>query len=415
MSKIAHRPRAAVFALTAAVGVAVAVPRADTFAQSTTPPPLPSAAGARRPLAPATLPPGPAIEPRALAPPGSENWQRACSFRHPICVYADPATPLGASRATLDALSAADRAWDVVTETLGLPPPPASAALPYRIYLTREEELGGGATRLDMRDLISGLDRASAFTVMGPPLPEGCALEENVARELLRATLFGIAPGMDEGSARATTTMLARLAVPCAASTVDGATTFQRHPERPIVNPWHDPATLATTRAGDEAMRGAWLFFEWLDASYGREPGGVVRALWARTRSVTPVGAPRWLDEPDTFEILRATFNQAKNGYEELLVSFAVDRAFFGTSRGEPAAQTLGDAARVDTWDIPWPQRRCGSAPPERTPASGPPARPSSVSSIRALRNRQRSTSRRGGSGECRCAGSRSSSTRAAA
>ena len=154
------------------------------------------------------------------------------------------------------------------------------------------------------RDVRSRVDRASAFTLLDRHVTPGCALDAIVAREVLRASLFRASPATDDASARAQTSYLARLVAPCALGLVDGVDTFQAYPERAIPDAWADE----DPRRGDAFDCGAALFYWWLDASYGAEPGAIVRAMWALTPTMTPLGSARWVDEPDGFDVLTTSF-----------------------------------------------------------------------------------------------------------
>src|SRR5204862_5554504 len=123
----------------------------------------------------------------------------------------------------------------------------------------------------------------------------GCMRDLEIARQLARAIGMRLAPSADEGSARAEAGYLARLAVPCAMSMVDGIDAFQKNPERALV----------------EGGNGAALFYWWIDDAFGRIPGGMVGAMWQVAPTFTAAGADRWIGEPDGFDVLRKTFKGA--------------------------------------------------------------------------------------------------------
>lgn len=298
--------------------------------------------------------PGAPIEPRAPPPPGSDAWPRACSFRRALCVHADARTP---PARLLAALAATERAWDALTGALKIPAPDPDLSGAYHVYLV-DDVVGGGATFLGERDARARFDRASAFTLLDKSLG-GCALDAAAAREIARAALFRVAPATPDGSARAATTYLARLVAPCAGGD-DGVSVFQRYPQRAIVDAWRE----ADARFADRYQRGAALFYWWLDAEFGAEPGSVVRGLWALAPTSTPFGAQKWRAQPDEYDVLRMTFKGALGALttiDDLLLRFAVARAFFGAADdGEHLAESraLGEPARVRIdWDVPWPDK----------------------------------------------------------
>ena len=327
---------------------------------------------------------GPPIEPRA-APPDARGWARACSFQKPICVYGAPQTE---PRLVLAALASAESAWDVAIKALALPAPDADTdgtTRAYRIYLVDRAGTTPSATLLSARDVRSTMDRATAFTLVDRALA-GCALDGAIAREVVRASLWRVAPATDDGSARAETAYLARLiAPPCATGALDGADRFQGHPQHALVDTWSGVARPSAI-AADEYERGAALFYWWLDAHFGNEPGDLVRNTWALTPTGTALGAWLWNNHPNGFDVLRTTF---KNGFgpsttlDDLFVRFAVARAFFGAADdGAPyhleESRALGDPARVALdWgersgsEIAWPAKARRFVAPEGVAPSG--------------------------------------------
>jgi hypothetical protein len=308
---------------------------------------------------------GPAIDLRTSRPAGAATWPRACSFRHPICVH-------GEARAGVDVLASADRAWDVETGALTLPAPDAGSTGAYDIYLA-PDVIGGGQTYLDARDAAARFDRASAFSVVDRSVPHGCALDAVVARELARASLFRVAPATGEATARAQTELVADLVAPCAAGDVIGPTLFQRFDFRAIF----DPLREANASIADDYERGAALFYGWLDSVYTEAPGGMIRAMWALAPTETALGAWHWRGRPDTWDVLTNTFKGrmgATMTIDDLLVEFAVARAFFGKGGDDDFAElaALGDAAeaRFD-WDVPWPTAPRSVASPNAVGPTG--------------------------------------------
>jgi hypothetical protein len=284
-------------------------------------------------------------EPRPVLP----REVRACSFRHALCVHAQVA------QEALALLAAAEGAWDVAVGVLDLPPPDASPETGVLdVYLVDGDPY---ATRvvLDARDVLGGFDRASAFGMVGRGVASGCHLDGAAARIVSRAVLFRVAPATDEGSAIAETTYLSSLMVPCAPAPVAGLLLFQAHPElgltdkmSPPVEQVVAPSGPLSTRAGEAYASGASSFYAWTDRSFAVSPGAMVRAIWALSPTLTPLGAARWNNEPDGFEVLRMSFRDAlgtKSTVDDLWLDFAVSRAF--------------DAAfpvRFE-WSIDWPAR----------------------------------------------------------
>jgi hypothetical protein len=286
----------------------------------------------------------------------SNPWMPMCSLRHPVCIHAS-AESSGAL--VLAALDAADRAWDTLTGALELLPPDADLDGVWHVFLVDEVDGDGVALPL-ARDPRAHFDRVASFGLVRRATPVGCALDLALARAIARGSLWRVAPATDTASAIAETEALARLASACSAGTSDQRE-FQSEPERPIVDP--------TVPAFD---RGAALFFDWLDATRGSEPGALIRGLWALAPTRTPASAVRWAGAPTGFDVLGASLAAANQdaarpapapaaALDDAIVRFAAARAFF------PApTPTLA-------WLLPWPSaaRRLACAkPPGPTGAS---------------------------------------------
>jgi hypothetical protein len=253
----------------------------------------------------------------------------------------------------IDALAAADRMWEVLYGALALPAPDVDLDGAWHVYLVDQAQSAGAAvgagTPLREREPRAGFDAVTSFALVDRGTPPGCPLDLALARALSRASLWRSAPATDEGSARAETEVLARLAVPCATSQED-AKEFQLHPERTIV----DPASLAFNR-------GAALFFGWLDDTFAREPGGLIRGLWALAPTRTPPNAWRWSATPTGFDVLRTSWKGAisiGSTLDDVFVRFALQRAHVTPS------------VRV-AWRIPWPARARRVASPEPVSPTG--------------------------------------------
>jgi hypothetical protein len=232
----------------------------------------------------------------------------------------------------LAALAAADQAWDAITGTLGAPAPDGSLDGRWHIELA-EAVGGGGEAVLGERDLLARFDRASSFGRVDRSLRPGCSLDLALARAVARGSLWRAAPGTDEASARAESESLARMATPCAGADGD-VDVFQAHPERAVVAP------------GSPAYeRGASLFFGWLDATFGAEPGALLVGLWALAPTRTAFDADRWAAAPNGFDVLRTSLKDALwqgSTLDDVFVRFAVARA------------SMVPDARV-AWRVGWP------------------------------------------------------------
>jgi len=289
---------------------------------------------------------GPEIEAGA-PPPGAGTWERACSIRHRICVHAAPGT---AATTLLATLASADRGWEVVTGALAAPAPDPEVDGAWHVYLVdAPAAIDGSAALLVSQDPVARFDRASSFALVDRRIVPGCALDLALARAVARASLWRTAPATDEGSARAESEALARLAVPCAGGGND-LDEFQAEPERGLV----DPATASFGR-------GAGEFFDWVDATFGAEPGAIVTGLWALAPTRTPARAWRWTGSPTGFDVLTVSLQGAlgtDSNLDDVLALFAVDRA-------------LATPPTRAAWHVPWPAKARRFASPVAVSPTG--------------------------------------------
>lgn len=301
-----------------------------------------------------------------------------------MCVHTNGDRDGALAIATLNAF---ERAWQTLTGALALPAPDVDpTTLAYDVFLTdgidSTRELA--ATHLEARDVRSRVDRGRAFTSIDRRARSGCLLDALAAEAVARASLFRAAPATEAGTARAQSVYLSHLAVPCAvAFSADAVHTFQSHAERAFADahagddgsgtseqarseiaaaggpPLSSPSPLSSLFSA-----GASSFWARLDWAFGRSPGSIVPASWALHPTMTPIGALRWVNEPDTFDVLRMTFKGALSSgstVHDLWLDFGVARSFLGSADDGfhlPELRTLGDAARVPIdWEIPWPTK----------------------------------------------------------
>lgn len=306
--------------------------------------------------------PGPLLT-RGVRPTGLAT--RACSLSLPLCVHAD------APALAREVLAAAERAFRGLVHVLDLPPPDASLETgAWDLFVVRGVLAPGeeSATRLEWRDTRAAYDRAQGFTLVDASL-RGCRLDAAVARGLADAIRLRVAPAIDEGSARAQTTYLASLLTPCrAAIAADAAHAFQSRPEECVADARVGARArdVETDGLSSPAARlfseGASLFYARTEWAYARRPGSLLWSTWALVPTKTAPDAPRLHDEPDTFDLLRKSFEGALysgSTIHDLMLDFGVARAFFGSADDGahlPESATLGDAARVPLeWDVDWP------------------------------------------------------------
>jgi hypothetical protein len=284
-----------------------------------------------------------------LRPDQAGTWSGPCSLHHPLCIRAAPGTAL---RLQLDVVAAADRAWEVITGALRVPAPEGALGDPWEVYLVDGVQ-GRARVVSDERDPRSRYDRESTFALVDPATPVGCGLDFALARAVAEGSLRREAPATDMASARAQSEEVARLATPCAPPDDDAE--FQATPWRCLFDSSSEPFD-----------RGASLFVEWIDATFGSEPGAVVLGAWALAPTRTEPSAWRWSGSPSTFDVLRMSLKGAfgpETTFDDVLLKFAATRA---------AIVPHPELA----WSLPWPilARRV-------TPAA--PVAPTGVSYVR--------------------------------
>lgn len=269
---------------------------------------------------------GPGSRPEARQPP-------ACSFRYPLCVWATHEVP--SARALL-ALGALERAYRRLVLALGLPTPISSAPhASLDLYLTQE----GPAFLSELDTLTPGpYDSGTSFCVSSAESP---ALLERAATQCVGEA---IGRHLDAGATphvlRAFATSLWWVSGQPTSLDVEAVDDVELHPERPIV-----------TRDRNQASEGAALWFAELERRRGTgDPGTLSAQLLSMAASSTPVGQPRWNNEPDVFDVLRHSAGLDQVEYARVLNQFAIDRAFVG-SRDDgthlPSVAWAGDFGRV--------------------------------------------------------------------
>jgi hypothetical protein len=175
--------------------------------------------------------------------------------------------------------------------------------------------------------------------------------------------VLGYDAGAEAGAVSMASTYFASLVAECLPVETVAVDEFQRHPERSFI-------------AGDPSVPDGAMLFPWfLDDTVGvNGPGHAMMGLLAMASQRTPPGSWEWQNEPDTFDVLRATMKSHGATLDGLLLDFAVARAFVGSrSDGGHLADVdrFGDAGRVRfEWSVPFatlPRRLAPLAPIEPT------------------------------------------------
>jgi hypothetical protein len=287
----------------------------------------------------------------------------ACSARYPVCVHrAGKADSLQA----IAWLLALESAYERVVLCLEAPGPLDDAGRGGTPALDVYLEAGERPLWVGEDPAILGAahDTSAAFCVAGDR-------EGPVERAATLCLAEAIAARLDAAETPFTRRALAtelwlHAGLPTSAD-VRAIDDVQAEPERAIV-----------ARDGSRFSEGGALLFEYLDVGKGRGLR-VEAALATYALSAGPPSPPasRWTNEPDTLDVLRATFGPTPSDVARFFGEFALARAFLGTrdaSSDWPLLRFAGDFGRVRfEWSIPFsslPRRLSPARPVEPTGAT---------------------------------------------
>lgn len=296
------------------------------------------------------LPTGADITPVRPRPSSAEAPLSACSFHEPVCVHAPKGAPPWTITATLRRAEDILRAHRALNLPIPMPDGDLGGNSNFDIYLHGSWQTNAARppwTSIDFNNLAGPFDRTSAFAVLPAPSPrDSCVDRAELARAIAHAALMRLDAGAEPGAVAAASSYVASLTAPCDLAEIQAVDDTQRAPEISIM------AVDADNPAGCP------LFPWYLDAAYGTgRPAAVMLGLLAVAAQRTPAGSMQWKNEPDTFDALRASLKARSLNLEDLLLDFAVARAFVG-SRSDEAhlddAARFGDLGRVRfEWAIP--------------------------------------------------------------
>jgi hypothetical protein len=284
----------------------------------------------------------------------------ACSARYPVCVHrAEKADYLQA----ITWLGALESAYERVVLCLGAPGPLDDAGRGGTPALDMYLEQGDRALWVGADASIIGAarDTSAAFCVAGDR-------EAPIERAATLCLAEAIAVKLDAAETPFTRRALAtelwfHTGLPTSAD-VRALDDAQAEPERAIV-----------ARDLTRSSEGGALLFEYLDVAKGRGLAAQA-ALATYALSAGPPSPPslRWTNEPDTLDVLRATFGPTPTDVARFFGDFSLARAFLGTrdaSSTWPLLRFAGDFGRVRfEWSVPFsslPRRLSPARPIEPT------------------------------------------------
>lgn len=298
---------------------------------------------------------------RAPARPTVEEAP-ACSALRPVCVHRGSGV---SPEVALAALASLERAWMRVVLSLALPAPLGDEGRGGSDALDVYLEAGAvpAQTVHSEPEWTGSWDRAAAFcSWSGTPVDMDRAATLCIGGAI--AARFD--PGETPHFRRAYATHLWWLVGTPGAADMAELDDVQSHPE----------LAVAARDRTDTATAGA-LLLSYLDSEFSKaSPGYLATGMLALGASRTEAGAERWHNEPDSFDVLRSTFDNRLRRLAELLADFAVHRAFAGSrSDGQhgPDTEWAGDFGRIRfDWTLPlssFPRRVAATEPIEPTGA----------------------------------------------
>jgi len=276
-------------------------------------------------------------------PPGADA-PAACSFRFPLCVHAAKTV---SDTEVMTALGALERAYERLVGVLHAPAPLPDDARgggpSLDLYLLRDAS--PLRVEADAPDVVVSHDAASAYCVLGASDP---AIDRDATLCLGEAIAWGIDASETPFSRRALATYWWLVVGSPTSADVAAYDDYQSAPERSTVA--REPSRYA---------EGSAAFLDYLDRDKGRgDPGALPLATFVLSGRARSPLAERWVNEPDTLDVLRTTFGATSTDFARELCRFAVARAFMGTRDAGGAFPDLaftGDFGRVRfEWSVPF-------------------------------------------------------------
>ncbi|MBK8253691.1 MAG: hypothetical protein IPK82_13615 [Polyangiaceae bacterium] len=304
----------------------------------------------------------------------AQTLTSACSNRVPVCVHIGADVPddagehvlataekalgeylaLGLPHPVNDAMRGGSSAWDVyiLAENVYASSAPNMYTSPADVYTNlsgepvEKADFGYGVTLTDPETEPRAFDGSAAFTLMPAPATRGCDLDFAIAKHAAKATLLGFDGGAERVLLDASASYLAWMLFPCTAVTQPAVDAFQAEPHKGFVLPAKGGA------------HGAFLFPMYLEENEGSgDPAKLTASLFA-IASQRSAPSPFWQNEPDLLDALRSSLTFRRASLEDVLLDFAVDRAFVGDrSDGQHLAATdvYAKAGRVFfEWSVPY-------------------------------------------------------------
>ena len=237
----------------------------------------------------------------------------ACSSRRPVCAHGTD----GAS--ALAALGALENAYERLVFGVGLPAPLSdwgrggSDALD--LYLV--DDAGDLSVGRDA-PAVSRHDQASAFCSMPPR--SGMLVERAALFCVAEAIAWRLDASESPHARRAFAAHLWSIVGYPTSLDAEGLDDLQANPQVAI-----------GARRRTALSEASSVFFEYLDTKLGNgQPGALAASMLALSAGETEGDRWEWNNEPDLFDVLRHTFDAKPSRVADVMIDFAVERAFLG-------------------------------------------------------------------------------------
>lgn len=259
----------------------------------------------------------------------------SCGLREPVCVHHDASVDAELAGAYLTAL---ETAHAQLVGALSLPPPLPDPGLGptsgLDLYLSPEQPADFFVVpdpRWQALESTSGHCRAR---------PSHAQYRRQAGWCVAEALLLGVDAGETPHLRRALAAYLWSALGHASLAELEAIDTVQANPHLGLAGRDLEPESA-----------GASLLFHHLDRHLRAGTiGALPVALGMLSRGSTPLGAPRWNNEPDAIDVLRQAFDGGRESFHDFMLDFAVERAFLGSRDAGPSHPELlwlGDAAPV--------------------------------------------------------------------
>jgi len=261
---------------------------------------------------------GPLIVPERGRPALRSDHPALCSEVHSLCVHAPDSRLSHQIAPVLEELDAAAiRLGRVMNWPTPLPDGNRGGSPAFDVYLDPRER-GWLSVLPDTPTDLEFSDRASSFARMDPRL-SGCQRRAALAEAFARAGLFGIDAGANHALAAASATYAASVVEACDGAFLSAIDEYQSQP-------W-----AAASQQEVASGRGAMLLPWFLQSTYGIDGSlDLLHALWGHGAQLTAAGTRRWVNDPDFIDVLRSFQKDRGAPFTDLMLEYAVSRAFMG-------------------------------------------------------------------------------------